>query len=256
MTTRVDLSSLPPPEIISPLDFETVFAAMKSDVLDLAPELSDVLDLESEPATKLLQVMAYREILLRAHVNDDGRSVMLAYATGSNLENLAALFGVVRLTVVEADPTASPPVVAVLESDVALRYRTQTALERFGAGTEGSYTWHALAVDGRIVDVAAKRGTESGLQVDVVVTYLALDANGAPITTLTAAILAALNDEDVRALSDTIVVQPATVVPFDIEANLLIDVGPDSALIEAEARARLDSYLAGARRIGRNCSKA
>ncbi len=43
------------------------------------------LELESEPATKLLQENAYRELLLRQRINEAAQAVMVAYAMGGDL---------------------------------------------------------------------------------------------------------------------------------------------------------------------------
>ena len=43
---------------------------------------------ESDPAWTILEVAAYRELLLRQRINDASRAVMLAFATGADLEHL------------------------------------------------------------------------------------------------------------------------------------------------------------------------
>ncbi|PJN94872.1 baseplate assembly protein, partial [Amaricoccus sp. HAR-UPW-R2A-40] len=92
----IDLSRLPPPDVVERLDFETILGAMKADLIARAPDLAPALALESEPAVKILEVAAYRELLLRARINDAARAVMIATATGADLDHLAALFGVAR----------------------------------------------------------------------------------------------------------------------------------------------------------------
>ena len=99
MTTLIDLSLLPAPNVIEPLDYETLLADRKARLLALAPtaqqaELAAVLALESEPLTQFLQETAYRELLLRARINDAARACMLPWATGADLDNLGALYGV------------------------------------------------------------------------------------------------------------------------------------------------------------------
>ncbi|PTE18480.1 baseplate assembly protein, partial [Cereibacter changlensis JA139] len=98
--SAIDLSQIPAPDVIEPLDFETILAGLKAAIIADAPELAGVLALESEPVVKLLEVMTYRSLLDRARVNDAARAVMLATATGADLDNLAALLGVSRLTLV------------------------------------------------------------------------------------------------------------------------------------------------------------
>ncbi len=103
---------------------------------------------------KLLELAAYREVRYRARVNDAGRAVMLAFATGSDLQaHLAALFGVQRLTIAPADPEND--VAEVKERDDDLRARTQLAPQGYSvAGPEVAYISHARNVDGRVLSAS------------------------------------------------------------------------------------------------------
>ena len=90
----IDVTALPTPAVIETLDYEAVLASLRADLLRLYPVAAEVIDLESEPLTKLLQVAAYRELLIRARINDAARAVMLAYATDADKRNtLQALLG-------------------------------------------------------------------------------------------------------------------------------------------------------------------
>ena len=87
----IDLSRLPPPSVVEPLDYEAILASLIGDVRSLFPDFSA--DLESDPVQKVLESFAYRELLGRQRSNDAARSVMLAYATGSDLEPSGGPFG-------------------------------------------------------------------------------------------------------------------------------------------------------------------
>ena len=106
--SAIDLSSLPAPDVVEALDYETILDAMKQDLVARDPSFSALL--ESDPAMKVLEVAAYRELNLRQHINDSARAVMLAHATSADLDNLAANLNVQRLAVDPGDPDASPPV--------------------------------------------------------------------------------------------------------------------------------------------------
>jgi phage-related baseplate assembly protein len=67
--STIDLSSLPAPGVIEELDFEVILRAMRDDLVARFPPIAPVIDLQSEPARKLLEVCAYRELLLRQRVN-------------------------------------------------------------------------------------------------------------------------------------------------------------------------------------------
>jgi phage-related baseplate assembly protein len=141
----IDLSQLPAPNVVETLDFEQILAAMKTDLIERDASLADTLQLESEPLVKLLEVCAYRELLLRQRINDASRAVMLATATGSDLDHLAALFGVERQFIDAGDAKAQPPIPPTFESDERLRYRVPLALRSVStAGALASYRYHAL----------------------------------------------------------------------------------------------------------------
>ena len=83
MSMAIDLSGLPAPAVVEPLDAEAIIAEAKAWLLAVMPSLADTLDLESEPVTKLIELLSYRELLVRARVNDGARATMLATATFS-----------------------------------------------------------------------------------------------------------------------------------------------------------------------------
>lgn len=247
--SAIDLSLLPVPDVVETLDYEVILAAMKADLAARAPGVAAVLALESEPLVKLLQVAAYREVLIRARVNDAAQAVTLARATGTDLDNLAALFGVVRLVISPGNPSAVPPVAPVLESDADLRRRAQLALEGFStAGPEGAYVFHALSASADVLDVSA---TSPGPG-DVLVTVLSRTGSGAAPAPLLATVQAALNADDVRPLCDNVIVQSASIVSYAITATLFFYPGPDSAVVMAAAQAAATAYAATQHRIGRD----
>lgn len=253
MTTAVDLSRLPAPDVIETIDFEELLARAIASLEARAPELAAELTLESEPAVKVLQAATEHAVHLRARVNDAARAVLLPYATGADLDNLLVPFGIERLVVTPADPAAVPPRPAVLEDDASLRRRGQLAPDgQSVAGSRNAYIFHALSADGRIVDAAV---INPGLGL-VEVVYLALDELGQPTAAPTAAVLAACDADTVRPCSDVVTVAPAGVVPFDVVATLRVKPGPDASIILAEARARLDQRLAEVRQIGRSVSRS
>jgi phage-related baseplate assembly protein len=243
--SAVDLSKLPAPALLEILDFELVFGEMLAEQQARVPEFTALV--ESDPAYKLIEVFAYRETLLRARVNDAGRSVMLAFAMGSDLDHLAAFFGVTRLVVIAGDPAALPPVPDVLESDLALRARTQLSLEGFStAGARAGYVFHALSASGLVRDVSVT-SPEPG---EVLISVLSWEGDGSASNSLVDLVAAATNAERVRPICSFVTVQSVDIVQFDIVASLTIGSGPDSAVLALAARDSLDAYLASARLVG------
>lgn len=245
--TAIDLSRLAPPDIVETISFEAVLAAMLADLQARAPEFTALV--ESDPAYKILEVAAYRETLIRQRVNEGARAVMLAYAGGADLENLAALFGVTRLVIDAGDAEAVPPVPPEYETDADLRRRVQLALEGFStAGPRGSYIFHALSADADVLDANATSPSPG----DVLVTVLSRTGNGAAGAGLIATVAAALNDDDVRPLTDNVIVASAEIVNYSISATLHFYDGPDRAVVLAAARAAVQAYAAAQQRIGRD----
>lgn len=248
MTGRIDLSTLPAPNVIEAISYEQIVLDMKAAVAAAMPEMAPVLALESEPAVKVIEVCAMFVMITRARVNDGARAVMLAYATGADLENLAAIYGVSRQIIDDGDPTASPPVPPTYEDDESLRFRTQLAPESFtAAGARNAYLYHALSAGGAVRD-ALVESPEPG---EVVVTILSQEGNGAASPALVADVEAALSADDVRPLCDLVTVQSASIIEFSLVASLEVYPGPDPSIVVQEAEAALVAYLDSCRRVGR-----
>lgn len=262
--TQINLDQLPAPQVVEVVDYEVILAEIKADVIsryklsgDVSPEeiasLAEALDLESEPICVLAQSTAYREMLLRQRVNDAAKSVMLAHAKGSDLDNLAALFGVRRLIVSEGDANAVPPVPPVYERDDRLRLRAQLSLEAHTtAGSRGSYIFWALSASADVRDVEVF-SPQPG-HVDVVL--LSERNDGEPSADLIARVLDTLDHEDVRPLTDLVDVYGATIETYQIKARLKLFDGPDNVAVLAEARKAIDIYCADQFRLGRDITRS
>ena len=200
MTTLSDLASLPTPAVIETLSFETIFSELQAEFQSRYPDYSALL--ASDPAVKLLEVAAYREVLLRNRVNAAAKASLLAFATGSDLDHLAAFYGVTRLTD---------------ETDEALRLRTRQRIIGFAnAGGAAHYRYWALSASPEVADVEVD-STEPGR---VRISVLAKDeADTVPDAVLDAVRAVVLRD-DIRVLTDTVEVVPAELMPVTVHARL------------------------------------
>lgn len=249
-TTAVDLSRLPFPAVIEELGFEAILAESKADLIALAPDAAAVLEDESELLVKLMQVFAYRELNLRKRVNDAAKAMTLPYAIGADLDVVAAPFAR-RLVIRPADPLTGAP--AVMESDDSLRERAMMGPEGYSvAGPAGAYVSFARAASGQVLDASCV--TQSPGR--VLVTILSREDGGVPDQALLDVVTAAVTDEDVRPLTDHVTVQAAEILPFTVAATIKTFAGPDSDVVLAEARRRLDDYLARSYRLGRDITRA
>ncbi len=249
----IDLSRLPPPDVIETLDFETIFAANLAWFTAAITAAGGTFDatVESDPVVMLLQAVSYRELVLRQRVNDAARSVMVAYARGGDLDALGALFGVPRFTLTPADPPSVPA--AIMESDDDYRRRIVLAPEGYSvAGPEGAYIFHAASASPDVLDAAAT-SPDPG---EVLVAVLSRSGDGTPAPEVLAAVEARLNDDTIRPLTDMVTVVAADIVPFTVEASLSFMAGPDRAVVLQTARDRLDSHLAAVQRLGRDVTRA
>lgn len=254
MSGTIDLSQLPPPVVVEPLDFETLFAQRKAAFIAMYPEdeqeeIARTLELESEPITMLLEENCYRELLLRQRVNEAARAVMLAYSTDSDLDNLAVNFNVERLTIQEEDDSVTPPIEAVMESDADLRTRTQQAFEGLSvAGPTAAYEFWGRSADGRVADISAVSPTPACVTISV----LSREGDGTASDDLLSVVAAALNDEEVRPVADRVTVQSAEIVPYQIAATLYIYPGPEAEPVRQASEQQLQAYIAAQNRLGRD----
>ncbi|WP_289141154.1 baseplate J/gp47 family protein [uncultured Pseudomonas sp.] len=274
----IDLSTLPAPEVLEPIDFETMYQEVLS---DFRQQMGDqwTAVLESDPVVKLLEVAAYQKMLGRARVNDAAKASLLAYAQRTDLDNRAADYDVQRLTIIPADPDAIPPVAAVMESDNALRYRTRLSLEGLSvAGSRGAYEFHGLSASANVANVSVDSPTFIGVEVNaalraqlppgaivVVCDYdaglqdpLPGDVSLAVLPTLESAepgdelvntVLRVLSAEDVRPLTDRPRAQLGKPTSYQVIADLELESGPDPAVVLSASRAGLDAAIAEARSL-------
>lgn len=251
---EIDLSQLPAPEVIETLDYESILAELKADLAARHPAAAAVLDLESEPLVKLLEVAAYRELLLRARYNDEARALLLAYAVGSDLDHIGVTYyDEARLLIAPADPEAVPPLPAVYESDG--NYRLRLALKPASysvAGPRDAWRFHALSADGDVRSVSVESPEPGTTSVYV----LSRVGDGVPTGELIAIVLAALNEEEVRPLSENVAVYAATPVDYAIDIQLTVYPGPAGDAAQAAATAALQALADAGYQLGYDITRS
>ncbi len=276
--TAVDLSRLPPPDIVETLDFETLYAEA---VARLKAQLPDHVLRDSDPAAKVLQDIAYRAQQHRQRVNDATHGVMPAFAVSADLDQIAALVGATRKTITPADPATGTP--AVRESDDDFRRRMVLAPESFSvAGPRGAYVSHALSADADVLDADAYSPKPDDIRAlvmavladhnvdavvvdamsaaldaadwpgDVIVPILSRSGTGEAPPELIDTVEAYLSDETRRPLTDHVIPRSAEIVTFAIEAAITTYAGPDASIVLAEAQRRINAYAADNHRLGRD----
>ncbi len=208
---EIDLTALPAPQVVEEISFETILAAMKTDLVARFPSIEPTLALESAVVVKVLQVCAYREIIVRARINDSARANLLAFATGNDLEHLATFYDVARMPG---------------EKDDRLKRRVILAIQgRSPGGTAARYASIAMAADIRVEDAIVYTVGKSPV---IHVAIFSTDPDGVAGADLIAIVNAALQAPDKRMVNDTIVTQSAVRRVVNIEANVWLL--PDTSL--------------------------
>jgi phage-related baseplate assembly protein len=241
MTNRfsvIDLSALPPPDVIETLDYEAIVKAMRDELVARFPLIQGVIDLESEPARKLIEVFAYRELGLRARVNDAARAVMLAFALGSDLDHIGARYAVERLAG---------------EDDERFRKRVALAPEALSvAGPIGAYQFHALTADLNIHDVSVISDRPGR----VIVTIMMRGENPIPDAAMLLKVRRIINSSVVRPLTDEVVVAGPQTVLTDISVRLSLYPGPDATLVGTNARNAIIALINRTHLLGYDLKKS
>lgn len=242
-----DLSALPAPEVLEPLDFEETYEEGLAAFRGAMGE-NWTAALESDPVTKLVELAAYIKVSNRARVNDGCKALLLAHAIRGDLDQLGANVNLKRLVIRPENLLAVPPVEEVLEDDDSFRERIQLSYEGLTtAGPRNSYILHARNASGLVRDATA----ESPSPARVTVTVLSTEGDGTASPALLATVAAALGDDDVRPLGDRVTVQGAQILPYRIDAILhMKSAGPEGDASLAEAKNRLAAWINPRKRLG------
>ncbi|QDH14077.1 baseplate assembly protein [Formicincola oecophyllae] len=241
----IDLSNLPAPQAITEVSAEEELSALLQQLGAIDPAFTNWL--ESDPAVKLCEAFAWRLAVEKQRRNEAIKAVMLAYATGADLDQLGANLNVKRLVLEPANPTTTPPTPAVMEGDDAFRARIQLSWEGYAtAGSVGSYVFHAKSASAQVADVQVTSPAPG----EVTLYVLAADGDGAAPQALLDTVTQAVTAERVRPLTDLVQVLPAQVVPYQITAQLDLYPGPDAQVVLKSAQDALAAYCASIRRIG------
>jgi phage-related baseplate assembly protein len=234
MPTTID--SLPAPEILETIDFETLLESMKDYLQNNLPEWTGR-DIESDPINKVLEVFSYRETLLRQRINEAAQANLLNFATSGDLEQLSVFYGIERQTD---------------ETDSELRARTITHIKGFSVGgTADAYKAKVLSVSSNIRDISL----DSPEQGKVRITVLSKDGDGAPEQTLLDSITEKVNADDVKIITDTIEVRGAEIITVNI--NVLLHLYPDTPdEVLDKAREDFPILFNSARGMGWNLTKS
>lgn len=247
----IDLTLVPLPDVIETLDYETILADHIADfkrrwekVRETRPELPayNVEMLETDPVKIAIEASAYRELLWRARANDVARALMLATATGADLDNFAADFGMTR-RVIGKDAEGND----IIESDEEFRHRRNLAPDGYAAaGPEDAYRFYAWSADGSIKQVEAVKGQDN--RCDIIV--LGRDGDGSLGQDVISKVYDALSPKTRRPLTDNVYVRSASIVTQPVRVQVVATTGPDPATLAAKAKESIEAYVKSRSAIG------
>lgn len=209
------LVDLPDPTVFKEIDFEKELADIIANFLERNPIYSEVL-LESDPLKKAFEAWAYDRVLRANEYNEDLKQTMLKYATGSNLDVLAANLLVYRRVLTPADDSTNPPTPAVLEKDDDLRFRAQTA-DRLAqvAGPKSGYERLAIEASKEVKEAFVMLPTPVPGEVHLYIR--STKGNGQADKTLIKKVVDFLSPDDKRPLNDKLIVKTGKIINVTIE---------------------------------------
>ncbi|QMV46177.1 baseplate assembly protein J [Wolbachia pipientis] len=187
------------PNIIEPLNFEEIFSRMKEELTSRDESFTALV--ESDPAMKVLEVAAWRELLLRQRINEAVKSNLLKFARGEDLDNLAEFYGVERQKE---------------EEDEQFRKRIKARI--VGSSTGGSkehYRFQALSADSRVKDALVESPVPGSVQISILSTQ-----TGIVLEELLEIVRKQVTRDDIRVLTDTVKVIGCNIMEIDIHSRI------------------------------------
>jgi len=159
------------------------------------------LDLPLNALARTVSIAAWYRALGRQEVNEGVRAVMIATATGSDLDNRA--FGE-NLTRLDG------------ETDDAFRKRIVLYPESLGTGTGGSYEFYAISAD----DSIKQAEVTSPNPCEITIYLLSNQGNGSVQQEIQDKVLATVLSPNNHALGDDITVNSVEIVEYNIDVDI------------------------------------
>ncbi|KRV85490.1 baseplate assembly protein [Aeromonas veronii] len=219
----INLALLPPLDVVKQLSHEEIVQAVAK-----AANLENAHP--ADPAFRVVLAGAYRELLLRQDANEQARGVMLAFAKGPQLDHLGATY--------YKHPDGSPVLRLDGERDDDYRARLQRSPEGLSvAGPDGAYIFHAMSADPMVK--AAWPHSPEPVEVDLYI--LSYEGSGVPSAALLKRVELYLWPR--RPFTDQLTVKPAEVIPYRVNARLMLKLGPDPELARQAAEKAAAAYV-------------
>lgn len=243
MSTVIDLSRIPAPKAIEPLDHAALlqqfidrFVAFWAEARTEDPSLPsfDVQMLKTDPSMIAGRAWTFIQLLDHGRINDGLKALLAPLSADSNLDNLVARQGIQRLTV----STASGDTPAVMESDERLLERYLLSFGRAAAGSRDGYLYEAFTAwpGAGDIEVVGRRIHGRRGDVDIVV---AGPHGDAPALEKLSLVSAAVTAPNVQPEATAVSVMAATRVIYTVDQVIEVPIGPDPEVVRLEAVSRI-----------------
>ncbi|WCR59617.1 MAG: hypothetical protein PG978_001065 [Wolbachia endosymbiont of Ctenocephalides felis wCfeF] len=190
--------------IVEKLSYEEIFSRMKEELVCRDETFSALV--ESDPAIKILEVAAWRELLLRQRINEAVKGNLLKFATGEDLDNLAEFYGVERQKG---------------EDDERFRKRVKARIVGWSTGgSKEHYRYYALSADSRVKDALVESPIPGKVQISILSTELS--TTGIASEELLEIVKKQVTRDDIRVLTDTVTVIGCNITEIDIHSRMSI----------------------------------
>lgn len=219
------------PNIIEPLNFEEIFARMKEELISRHKSFTALI--ESDPAMKILEVAAWRELLLRQRINEAVTSNLLKFARGEELDNLAEFYGAERQ-----------------DGEKDERFRKRIKARIVGSSTGGSkehYRFQALSADRRVKDALVESKVPGSVEISILSTELSTASEE-----LLEIVKKQVTRDDIRVLTDTVKVIGCNIMEIDIHSRMSIS----PVISKEEIKKQFIKKFEASKRLGWNVTRS
>ncbi|RDD34012.1 baseplate assembly protein J [Wolbachia endosymbiont of Cylisticus convexus] len=217
--------------IVEKPNFEEIFSRMKEELVRRDETFSALV--ESDPAMKVLEVAAWRELLLRQRINESVKSNLLKFAT---VDNLAEFYGVER----EKE-----------EEDERFRKRVKAKIAGWSTGgSKEYYKYHALSADSRVKDALVESPIPGKVQISILSTQLS--TTGIVLEELLEIVRKQVTRDDIRVLTDTVTVIGCNITEIDIHSRMSIS----PVISKEEIKKQFIKKFEANRRLGWNVTRS
>lgn len=259
--SELDLDALEQPTAVVGLDYNAILTArlveleaqlsVRFDAVKCADIMALARNIAASPMRYLTEAAATRELYMSNRINAAIRSIFLATAHGSDLDQIGANRAVARRVADKSDPKN-----IIMEEDASFRARIQLVMESYSPhGTSGSYVYWALDADDQVSDVVAygpdHKVLPPILPAHAKLVVLSSSGDGTASSKLLAAVFKNCTPDKRRPVGDKLEVVSARPVKYDIEADLYVASPNSASLILEAAKLAGAHFISNRLRIGR-----